>query len=65
MAAKELAKELTTHEMLMEIIARQAEMGAMLEDQGALLGEIKEKVEEIDEKVDEIGMADWEPEQES
>ena len=55
-----MAKELTIHEMLLEIIQRQTEMCAMLEAQSEILAEHGEKLDDIEQKVEEIAMIDWE-----
>lgn len=52
-------KEQTTHELLLEIVQRLAELQQTVQDQGEILGEVKEKIDEVAAEVEELGTLDW------
>ena len=52
-------KEQTTHELLLEIVQRLAELQQTVQDQGEVLAEVKDKLDEVAGEVEELGTLDW------
>ena len=53
-----MAQEQTTNDILLEILARLAELSQMVEDQGDVQAELKEGLDELAIKVEDLGF-DW------